>query len=211
MNEKILDIIINAITSEKINWTRTWSGTGAKNYVTKKSYRWANTYLNFIWDEFLTFNQIKQLKLQLKKGSKWYPVVYALVWQDKEDAENTKFLWWKYYTVFNCIDIEGMSQIAQTPQTPPCETTKQIENTKTILENYMKKENIKLEYGEPAYSPSKDIIYMPPLKNFNNNNIEYIAVLSHEVTHSTGTPQRLKRKDLFQAHKLDSKTKKRRQ
>jgi antirestriction protein ArdC len=48
---------------------------------------------------------------------------------------------------------------------------------------------------------------MPSLEsNFNNNLIEYIAVLSHEATHSTGIEKRLNRfnKNPLVNHKFGS-------
>lgn len=202
MNEKILNIIIEAITSEKMNWQRTWTWTGAKNYVTKKTYRGANSYLNFIWDNFATFNQIKSLNAKLKKGSKGYPVVYALIKEDEEIQNNTKFCGWKYYTVFNCEDVEGLPQETQiNPETIASET---IQNTNTNLQRYFEKEKIQLTYWEPAYSLTNDNIIMPHLTNFKNDLTEYTAVLSHEAIHSTWIEKRLNRfwKNPLQDHKF---------
>jgi hypothetical protein len=39
MNEKVLNVILDAISSEKMNWTRTWSSTLAKNFITQKPYK----------------------------------------------------------------------------------------------------------------------------------------------------------------------------
>lgn len=187
MQTKILDIIVDAITGPRVDWQKTWSETGAKNFFSKKSYSGYNSYLNFIWENFLTFKQVTELKGKVKKGAKWLPVVYALMADeiDSKGDKKTNFLGHRYYTVFAESDIEGIdfaSKKTDWEKITPLDT----------LTSYMQRERIELETWEPAYSPARDIIYMPPLENFAKND-DYNAVLAHECIHSSGHEKRTNR------------------
>jgi antirestriction protein ArdC len=174
-----------------MNWTRTWNSTLAKNFITQKPYKWVNVYLNFIGDDFITFNQAKKLWCSVKKWAKGFPVVYALIWEDEEVQWNSKFYWWRYYTVFNITDIEGLK--IETVNIPVNEATILISETEKILKNYLIKEKIDLIVWEPTYSLTFDKIYIPNLNHFKNDLTEYVAVLSHEAIHSTWIKTRCNR------------------
>ena len=195
MKSQILDIIIDAITWPKINWQRTWAGTGAKNYVTKKSYRGYNSYLNFIGENFMTFKQVQALWWKIKSGAKGFPVVYALMknkWTEEQPTDEVDFLWHRYYTVFEQSDILGINfESENTINISPL----------SVLTSYMTRESIPLKVGEPAYSPSSDTLYMPSTKNFTEEN-EYNAVLAHECIHSTGHAKRTDRHNKKESYKI---------
>lgn len=200
MKTQILDVIIDAITGPRINWHRTWSTTQAQNFITKKPYRGYNSYLNYIGTYFLTYKQVIELGGQVKKGAKGLPVVYALM-ADKKDTKpgdvtrDKDFLGHRYYTVFEQSDISGIDI-----PTPENSTISPLQT----LTDYMTREKIPLELGEPAYSPSRDVLYMPALWHFSNDS-DYNAVLAHECTHSTGHEKRTNRhnkKESFTNHKF---------
>lgn len=186
MNQKVLDVIIEAIAGDRLDWKRTWTpGSGAINHITKIAYKWVNTYLNYCGTEFLTFNQIKQKKYSLKKWSKGFPVMFALFENKADEMEKDKFLWWKYYTVFSlydCLDSEG-KEFIETKKSKSYETPE-------ILCNYLEREKIEIKVWEPAYWLWKDYITMPPAEKFFWKE-EYEAVLAHEIVHSTGAEKRL--------------------
>lgn len=200
MKTAILDIIIDAITGPRLDWNRTWTGTGAKNYITKKSYRGYNSYLNFIWENFLTFKQVTALGGTIRKGAKGFPVVYALMVDSKDITSDEKdFVGHRYYTVFEQSDIIGIQ----------FETEKESAiSPLTVLTSYMDREKIPLELWEPAYSPSRDVLKMPPTSHFSLES-EYNSVLAHECVHSTGHEKRTNRhnkKESYTDHRFWSPT-----
>lgn len=200
MKTAILDVIIDAITGPRLDWNRTWNGTGARNYVTKKAYRGYNSYLNFIWENFLTFKQVTELWGQVKKGAKGFPVVYALMADSKDPTSDEKdFLWHRYYTVFEQSDIVWINFESETTATI---------SPLTVLTSYMEREKIQLRAGEPAYSPSFDVLYMPPTSHFSHES-DYNSVLAHECVHSTWHEKRTNRhnkKESYTDHKFWSPT-----
>lgn len=94
------------------------------------------------------------------------------------------------YIVFNASQIEGIDPVIHNTL-----DFSNYESAKQVIENYMKKENIKIIHsaeGEAYYSPLKDVIVMPNADIFNSEE-EYLSTLAHECCHSTGHPKRLYR------------------
>ena len=183
MNKKILDVIVDALTGESINWTRKWNTVKAHNYTTNTPYKGANVYLNYIGESFLTFSQIKKLKGSLKKWSKSYPIVYAMFAEQKGE-EKAKFIWHRYFRVFNINDVTGLEKSDK--ETPIREEPSEV------LQNYIKREELEIIREDPCYNSSKDCIGMPNKERFQD--IEsYNATLAHECTHSTGHEKRTNR------------------
>ena len=64
------------------------------------------------------------------------------------------------------------------------------------LSNYIKNIGIDEFRGEPAYSPNDDCIFMPDSSEFVNAD-EYYSTYFHELTHASGSKNRL---DRFEKH-----------
>jgi len=170
----------------------------AINGLTKKNYQGINAlnlalvsdkrhYNSNVW---LTFNQIKKMDGKLKKGSKGTPIYYfeQKKIKVKEEIENKngdkeieekmeiKFLLRKY-NVFNGDDIEGIEF-----NIPELKTLPIKDSFQSIIDNASK--YIPIQHSDPAYSPTKHILYMPKIEEFNNVD-SYMAALFHELSHST--------------------------
>ena len=52
--------------------------------------------------------------------------------------------------------------------------------------------DLNMQYGQPAHSPTKDVVYMPSIDSFDSSE-SYYATLAHEATHWTGNESRLNR------------------
>lgn len=94
------------------------------------------------------------------------------------------------YVVFNASQIEGIEPVIHNTL-----DFSNYQSAKQVIENYMKKENIKIIHsveGQAYYSPLKDVIVMPNADTFNSEE-EYLSTLAHECCHSTGHPKRLYR------------------
>lgn len=172
---------------------------------------------------FLTFVQCRKMGIQILKGEESFPVYYfnfvayhrktrerlsfeeykELTEEMKADYRLTSFI--NYYNVFN-LDQTNFAE-------------KEPEKFANILERYNKKEEdvtvsdayncafldnmleqnswicdvILRKQNRAYYSPSSDIIVCPKKEQFPNQN-NFYGTLLHEMTHSTGTTNRLNRK-----------------
>lgn len=224
--------ILKMIEKEKnLFWRKPWKlrekfGLYAQNYITKKPYNGINSFmLNFVYPTlrnkdfdlpyFLTFNQIKERKGKLKKGSKGYRVHYfSVIYKEgkkklSQDAfykrveelrkqgkdpykELDSYAFLKYYTVFNAEDIQEIDFIMPKPvQKPKDREVEKREMAESILDNMPLMPPI--VYRDPNrayYSPGMDLINMPLQQNFISDN-EFYSTFFHELSHSTKHKKRL--------------------
>lgn len=145
--------------------------------------------LSFVWTYFWSFKQITDHGWTIKKWAKWFPVVYAMWWKEEKDPHKKKFLWHRYYQVFNLeTDVEWLEWFVS-DMTKDRITECNVDKT---LSSYMEREFIIMEEWEPAFYPCSDKITMPDKKKFFSE-IEYNSTLAHECTHSTWHEKRLNR------------------
>ena len=203
--DKIYQMITDRILAEMekgvIPWRKPWRGTDAPlNLISKKNYRGINTFLlscaGFGSPYWLSYKQAKQKGGQVKKGEQGYPVVFWKFLEfDKEDPDTgeikkKRFPMLRYYTVFNAEQCEGIKlppthEENGTPFEP-------IETAQTIADNFPGAPPVEHGGGRACYSPSKDVIRMPPQDDFESPE-EYYCALFHEQSHSTGHKSRLNR------------------
>lgn len=144
--------------------------------------------LSFVWSYFWSFKQITDHGWTIKKWAKWFPVVYAMWGKEEKEPHKKKFLWHRYYQVFNLeTDVEWMEWFMEKfkDQISEC-------NVDETLSSYLEREFIPLEEWEPAFYPCSDKITMPPKGKFESQDA-YNATLAHECVHSTWHEKRLKR------------------
>ena len=142
-------------------------------------------------------------KWHLKAGSKatyveyWYPYDVknkkALTWEQYRDEvaggrKDTEFtLSTKYTAVFNASEVEGMPEI-QIPESPDVSQDELIGRLCAGMGV-----QIFLDGGDRAYySPSQDNIHLPTPESFTSE-YAFNATALHELSHSTGHPDRLNR------------------
>ena len=217
VNDFITDKIIDQLKDGNLKWLKDWSLGFGRNYISMKEYRGVNAILinlslsvnNYKVNQWLTFNQIKQLKGVLNKGSKATPIIYFKVnkycscgkkgctlYLTKNDAHkeiNIPIL--RYYNVFNIGDTSIKPKDEGKPVNMP------IAEVESKLNQYWDLSKIKI--GNPAYSPGLDVIYMPDINNFKGTQ-GYYSVMTHELIHSTGHGARLKREGIIGDHKFGS-------
>lgn len=183
--EKITNNIIEKLEKGVIPWQQEWKS--AANFVTKHVYTGVNRLvLASEGTYFLTFNQIKEKKWTLKKGSKGFPVIFmgAYTVEDNEEEITRRIM--RYYTVFKIEDVEGI------PEEDIIEAKKEIIDAENIVKGYIGAPEIITKGARCCYIPALDVIHMPAINSFNN--IEaYYAALFHEMGHSTGAKHRLDR------------------
>ena len=214
--EMIKEMFLDALKEDKIPFTNIlhkYSNSKPHNHSTKKAYKGNNQlllmmylYKNQLKDtRFMTFNQIKADKnLSLEKGSKGIPIEFFSYYdkQEKKQISATEFnklkkedkervsMITRTTSVFHAQNINGLE--------PFIEKEIDQETLDTVayktLHRYLENEDIELIkdhplVSTPAYSSSKDCIYMPTIQE----KYEYLSILAHEIGHSTGHQKRLDR------------------
>lgn len=161
---------------------------------------------------WVTFNQAKDLGANVRAGEKSSEVFYWSYY-DKEtkqpyDAktcegmtyEERKKYWEdnvrpviKFYQVFNAEQCDNMPEyeLQSTPEMEAEERRRQNAVIEQIITNSAAPVNY--DGGSRAYySPSKDSIHLPEIKDFKTMQ-DYYATALHEIAHSTGHASRLNR------------------
>lgn len=171
---------------------------------------------------WLTFKQIETKNGTLAKGSRGHEVVYFthlfIVKQAEpkidfatydevkykaflksnsnkinDTAQLSKLPMLKYYKVFNAKDITGINFPEEKKEDQPT-APERIKIAEKIVKHYPNPPKLNLESaGDSAhYAPALDSVTMPKLSFFTGAQ-EYYATFFHELIHSTGHKNRLKR------------------
>ena len=202
LKEKLTNRIIEKMEQGIIPWSKEWGGVinGAYSRTTKKPYSLINQMLLGEEGEYLTFNEIKKLGGNVKKGAKAREVVFYkpyLIAEEKTnevtgEVEKTEKLipLLKSYYVFHINDTTGIEPLSFKKN-----DFNPIEEAEKISSNYLSRENIKLNLlvqNNAYYSPRNDEITLPIKEQFKSSEA-YYSTLFHEMTHSTGHESRLNR------------------
>lgn len=219
---EVTNKIISKIEAGVAPWRKTWSQYGlARNYASNHIYTGINMILMNMTEHpipyFMTFNQIKEQGGKIKKGSKAEMVVYFnLYYKDEQDntlsreqaiaarqqgreVQVLKFI--KYYNVFNIENIEGIE--FEIPQVT-LRDNDQINACEQIIAEMLNAPDFTLiDADQPFYSPVKDVVNMPSIKQFESSQA-YYATCFHELAHSTGHASRLNREGITNPQQFGS-------
>lgn len=208
VQKRILERLEDAIQSgENFSWVKPWGGYGVPmNFVSKKPYSGINLLLLPMGGYYLTMKQVKELKGNVKKGSKAHCVYFwtyvepkgkSISKEEREEAcavseyskDSKKVPVFKYYNVFHQSQIEGIEFPAIVREEHELNL-----NAEEIVSFYDSEVKINAVKGsnDAYYSPLRDEIVVPHNSQFINVNEYYSAVL-HEMIHSTGHKDRLNR------------------
>ena len=196
--EIVTERIIEKLSEGYIPWHRKWMsvGEGAFNRVSKKPYSILNQMLLDHEGEYATIRQWNALGGHIKKGAKSeFVVFWKLLDKDTgKGADNDdgggKIPLLRYYNVFHISQVEGVK-----PLEINLKDTAPVDEAEAILQGYVEHEHISLEISltnRAYYSPSKDVIHLPDIRQYDNPN-DYYSVAFHEACHSTGHKTRLAR------------------
>lgn len=214
-NKDIYAIVTNTIIQKLeggiLPWKQPWKNVGApRNLATQRTYRGINylllNSLGYLDNQFLTFNQIKDLGGRVKKGEKAHLVV-LWVWVDnngkKVDQNYTgeKRPLLRYYFVFNVSQCTGI------PDSPTLDGKRidPIEKCEQIVASMPRCPKIVHNEYEAYYHPTADFVNLPKMEAFDTAE-EYYATLFHELIHSTGYEDRLNRKELVEMARFGTQT-----
>jgi antirestriction protein ArdC len=147
--------------------------------------------------EWVTFKQAIDRGGNVKKGAKGRKIVFFTMIPEKdEDGNETKklFPFLKWTTVFKIDQCEGIEQ--KFHKDADCLYDFNPDKTADeVAGDYLQREGVKLmvkKSNKASYSPETDTVKMPLPEQFRNS-AEYYSTLFHELTHSTGHQNRLKR------------------
>jgi antirestriction protein ArdC len=196
--EEITNRIIEQLENGTIPWHRPWSGVanGAYNRVSKKPYSLLNQMLLKHDGEYATYKQWSDLGGKVKKGEKSEIVVFWKILQVDEvvngKTEKKSIPLLKYINVFHVSQVDGVE-----PKTSKLIEHEPIEEAEKIKTDYAIRENIEINEvvsNDAFYSPVKDYIQVPCKEQYEDI-MEFYSTLFHEMIHSTGHKDRLKRLD----------------
>lgn len=197
--ERIVNIIIDKLEQGVSPWHMPWNCCGVPQSIDGRPYKGINALLlalnPYKQSKYLTFNRCEKLGGKVKKGEHGHYVVFwDVVSKEVEQEDGTKkiekFFILKGYTVFNIEQCEGLPQ--KYYENTDCHH-EPIAEAEAIWNGYSDKPALVHDNPNQAYySPSKDIINLPNMEQFDNAEA-YYSTLFHEASHSTGAEKRLNR------------------
>lgn len=217
VNQIITDRIIERIQSSgELPWQKPWVSWSYKGKqapcfnLRGTPYRGMNSLLlsglPYEYPIFASFKQIQDLNGKVRKGEKSNHAVFFKI-IEKKDVENgvsdkPKMIpLVRYYNVFNVAQCEGLEGNIPLLETGGCG----IPDAEKIVKNYQNAPSIIEKAGSKAcYYPALDTVQMPLRSQFNSES-EFYSVLFHELSHSTGSAERLNRDTLTGKHRFGSK------
>ncbi len=228
----VADTLEIQLKKHGLKWSKNWvenSTTQDLNIISKKPYNGFNTFLLFgsrmqnayKYPFWLTFNQAKDLKFKILKGSKSTLIGYYEVKEQVYNESKHK----KYKTISNTylkngvlyikLFIQKKSNVFNIQQTTIMNDQKTLDK---YINKFIKKEKESLINTDQDYTEIQNIIYnlaivnheksggcfYSPLhdqitmieKNQFNSNSDYTSVLFHELAHWTKTEKRTNREKL---------------
>ena len=193
---EINQIVLNELAKGVIPWRKPWksvNGLTAHNGITKKPYRGINYFITNIiackygYNDFYTFNQLKDKNAYVKKGEKGIKILYYDI--KRNDEGEFEYAFTRYSTVFNRGQCEGLKPLKITENTS---TISIDDNAEQIIKNYKTCPQIACNGNSAYYMPSTDTVTVPNINQFEKVG-EYYSTLFHELVHSTGAKKRLDR------------------
>ena len=196
--ETITSKILEQLDKGVAPWRKPWHCEPPANLLSKKAYRGINVILlamqGYGSPYWLTFAQAKQFGGHVRQGEKSTGIVF---WDFKKyqkhneetgEDESRSSVLARFYNVFNVEQCEGLKNVpAPTPRQP-------IDTCDNIIASYFNRDGApkREQFGKAAYSPERDVVYMPSQTAFRTLE-EFYGTLFHEMIHSTGHTSRLNR------------------
>jgi antirestriction protein ArdC len=193
--DRITDRITALLEQGTVPWHKPWKARTClpRNLVSQRPYRGINVFLliAMMYESpfWLTFRQVSQLGGSVRKGEKACPVVFwkQLKIEDKESQEPKKIPLLRFYHVFNVAQCDGL----KSPEPVPA-VESNIVKPEEIVAGMPQPPVIKHGMTHAYYSPREDYVGLPARERFERTE-GYYATLFHELIHSTGHENRLKR------------------
>lgn len=197
--QRIVDSISEQLASGVIPWTKPWvtNSTGIVSFEKGRAYSLRNRMLLKYAGEYATIKQINDAGGKVKKGEH-SQVVFFAKYLDKKDEVTGEVIdshyFLKAYNVFRVgTQTEGIEprhrNLWEGGGLP-----KDDSEVMARITEYCTAHGVKLIVGgnEAFYCQSDDTLQVPGVDTFNNRS-QFWHTVFHEIVHSTGHPNRLKR------------------
>lgn len=196
--QEVTDRIVSAIEAGgTLPWVKPWRSCGVpRNAITGRPYTGINTILlamaPFASNEWLTYNQAKQVGAQVRKGEQGTQVVlfkpFKVTDKNDPDSKEKTIPLLRSFTVFNVAQIDNLPNKFAKPTAADAQDFSINEQAESMLAHAV------IEHGsnQACYVPSRDKILMPHKADFKSIS-DYYATALHELTHWTGHTSRLAR------------------
>jgi len=196
--QRITDLIITRMQAGVVPWKQPWtSDTLPRNGISHRPYKGINHFLLLSLQNespfYYSFQQVKTLGGNIKRGMKSVPVVFYKLLEKKEDSgENKKTPFLRYYNVFNLTQCEGIDPAKIPSSDPPNPNWNPIAKAEQLITEWEDCPVIKMNLNHAYYSPGLDLVGLPNPQSFFKPE-EFYKTEFHECVHSTGHSKRLGR------------------
>ena len=208
--EVITQKIIERLEAGVIPWQKPWRNSGGmpRNLVTNRPYNginfWLLISLKYQSPFYLTFEQVKSLNGNVRKGEKSTMVVFWKILESEETPgviKKTPFL--RYYNVFNLTQTDGIDP-AKIPAADSYDHDfNPVEAADQLINNWTDKPKIDWDGDSAYYWPAVDTVCIPDQRTFFKDE-QFYSTLYHELIHSTGHSSRLARHEKIKNHNFGS-------
>lgn len=207
--EDVSGRILKQLDEGVIPWHAPWIGYGElapRSHLTGEVYSFLNQILLGRPGEYVTFGGTIAEGGRIKKGAKAKAVYFWSIPKndedEEEDEEDAKRLkkrppMMRKFNVFHLDDTEGLEpKTAVEKELRNNEGVDVDERAEEVWRKYCEREHLNFDVDKlsatAVYSPMLDRILVPSRKQFKSE-AEYYSILFHELVHSTGHENRLKR------------------
>lgn len=189
--------LLEKVSESDANPFAQFTNRGKYNYKTKRQYSLLNSLLLPKEGGYLTFKQALEMGGKPKKGSKTHPIYFfTFVKKTNEDGTEEEFPILKYFNVFHTDDIEGVEFKENEFKSDIPDDVNEIEDAITA---YLDRSSVNLQYEDykdiAVYNKINDSVTISVPERFKDYD-SYYHTLFHELSHSTGTMERLHRKEI---------------
>ena len=197
---KITSQITELMQQHGSDWTRPWTSAdgGPLNALTGDHYKGINTLLlnleanvnGYGKPYWATFKQWRMKGGSVRKGQKGtLCVFYKPVAIEQANNELKTIPVMRHFFLFNADQVEGV-------ELPDTEEPAVVEGRNQAVDDFLTSTGAVINEGgsRAYYSPSEDHVCIPPFSAFSSSEMFYSTLL-HELSHWSGHPTRLDRKE----------------
>lgn len=206
---RVTDRIISDLENGVRTWLKPWSAEHTAGRLSRPlrhngiPYQGMNILL--LWGEalekgytapiWITFKQAHELGGHVRKGEKGSLVVYAnkltrTETDDKGEEVEKQIPFMKGYAVFNVEQVDGLPAHYYGKPENLLPLPERLDHAERFIVNT----GVTVRHGGNSayYSPTKDLVQMPPFEAFKDRE-SYYATILHELIHATSHKSRLDR------------------
>jgi antirestriction protein ArdC len=198
--EATLAELVDKIENGSGDWVKDWLADEGmpRNFTTRRHYHGVNVLM--LWaargkagyptSQWASYKQWLGAGYQVKSGERSTPVFITKdALKRGGDPDNRD----DHYRLLRAAFVFNAAQLTLPPEIPVVHRTA-VERS-AACEALIVGSGADIRPGpQPAYSPSKDIVMMPPIDSFTSAD-GYYATIFHELVHWTGHASRLARKE----------------